>query len=63
MIKLDVEDYCDCCPMFEADVEKDYIDTFGGEAISNTIVSCKYKYMCRAIYKKALKERRGKETD
>lgn len=27
MIKLVVEDYCDCCPMFEADVEKDYIDT------------------------------------
>lgn len=58
MIKLEVETYCQTCPEFEPDVEKEveermYYDAgwFDGKTVNicNAIVRCKYRNRCASI--------------
>lgn len=54
MIRLDVQDYCQECPMFEAvtdhlDVR---LDSMGGEhGPINSVVRCEREEACREIHK------------
>lgn len=76
MIKLEVETYCQTCPEFEPDVEKDveermYYDSFWFDSktvsICNTIVRCKHRNRCASIHddieKKIRKEQEKKNND
>ena len=53
MIKLEVEDYCQNCPNFEAKLEKDSIVAGISPTITinETIVRCKYETMCENMYR------------
>lgn len=46
MIKLEVEDYCQDCPHFEADVDKQIL--YAGETpmICNTYIRCDHRMAC-----------------
>ena len=39
MVKLEIEEYCDNCPEFDAHVEKDV----------NTNITCEHKDKCRCL--------------
>lgn len=52
MIKLEVEDYCQDCRNFEADVQRPniYHAMFGEEFSSgDTIVRCEYRKHCKHV--------------
>ena len=63
MIKLEVEDYCQSCPEFEPDVDKDidryFVDTFDPfdpfdterreHVVCDTIIRCEHRGRCRSI--------------
>lgn len=63
-IVLEVEDYCQECADFDADVSSpERMRTAKGEAImSDTLVRCAYRNRCRAI-KRYLEKQKAKETD
>lgn len=46
MIKLNVEDYCQDCPEFEARADKLY----GDNRSLNTWVYCEHKKICKRIH-------------
>jgi hypothetical protein len=47
MIKLNIEDYCQTCAYFEADVEKcSYTDTHGVVHVTMTDVHCIHRDVC-----------------
>lgn len=54
MIKLDVKDYCQACPDFEAAVRKP--DTYYAEGrpyvVGDTIVRCEYREQCERLKKR-----------
>ena len=57
MIELDVEKYCENCPGFEADVERDHIeDGIGDEGYHITTITCKSKRRCAAMMRYLRKE-------
>lgn len=54
MLKLEKERYCENCTHFESEViekpqefysEGELVETFG-----NTVVGCKYRYICKRVY-------------
>lgn len=55
MIKLEVEDYCQNCPEFEAEVKKSHAIAIGRglkeEPVNETIVKCERSAQCEAIMK------------
>ena len=56
MIKLEVELYCQNCPLFEADVEKDnelvYNPLLNDTIRScDTVIRCARRYSCDEIYR------------
>ena len=51
MIMLDVRDYCQDCPKFEADVDKRIFTGPQGRIIAQTVVCCKRSDACREIHK------------
>ena len=50
MIMLDVRDYCQDCPKFEADVDKRIFHGPQGR-IAETVVRCEMADACREIHK------------
>lgn len=52
MIKLDVRDYCQECPDFEADVNRNVITGPFDELIEcNTVIQCENRIRCESIIK------------
>ena len=60
MVKLEVEDYCQSCPEFEPDVDKDirrgYVESFDPFDLErrervecNTIIRCEHRGRCQSI--------------
>lgn len=62
MIKLDIKDYCENCPDFRPEVDKEtvYMENFEDPLeparICETIITCEYAKRCECIYKKARKQ-------
>lgn len=60
MIKLTVEDYCQNCPLFEAEVEK--LTAYGStcerhaEGFAYTVIRCEHAERCAAIAGRLRKE-------
>ena len=50
MIKLNVKEYCQECPMFEADVEVNELSTIINNS-TTTFIRCKRRFECNVIYK------------
>ena len=50
MIKLDVNEYCQDCPMFEADVDKRVFIGPEGRRIAETVVCCERADACEQIH-------------
>lgn len=57
MIKLEVEEYCDDCPEFDAHVEKVVLFAGYSKKYCNTNITCEHKDKC-----KRLKDMIEKET-
>jgi hypothetical protein len=52
MIELIVEEYCQECPEFSPDIDKDIARAWNnGKMIFNTTVFCKYAYRCKQMEK------------
>lgn len=52
MITLIVEDYCQECPMFEPDINREIAGSWDGSRIVlDTTVFCKSAYKCREMQK------------
>ena len=52
MIRIDVQEYCDCCYDFEPDVtrpNKYFRDGYDEVTVGDTIVRCAYAKRCEAI--------------
>lgn len=53
MIKLEVEEYCQNCPEFEAEVKKSHAIAIGRglkeEPVNETIVKCEHAVRCEMI--------------
>lgn len=53
MITLDVEEYCQNCPDFEADVEKTQVFAIGKgmkkETANETVVRCEHSVKCNTM--------------
>ena len=49
MITLLVEDYCQHCPDFEADVQKQYFDDFYNTVNVDTNIKCIHRNKCAHI--------------
>lgn len=49
MIKLYVDDWCDNCTEFEADVEKTVAEESYGKSVNMTIIRCKHRKKCESI--------------
>ena len=61
MIKLEVQDYCQNCGCFQADVEHPQTLYFGGEPFDvsgDTIVRCEYRNHCKRL-KRHLEKQKG----
>lgn len=63
MITLKVEDYCQNCPEFDPDVDKDRYETIDYDmrarssdrvVFCSTTVTCQHRHRCAAIYQKAV---------
>lgn len=52
MIKLNIEDYCQDCPEFEACGDKLYADNLS----TDTFIYCEHKFICRRIHDHLLKK-------
>lgn len=61
MIKLDLKDYCQGCPCFEAAVEKTEL-VFNHEWHTDFTIRCKHRGVCYRIHKYVEEEQKNKET-
>ena len=67
MIKLDVQDYCQECPYFEAVMVPEYCrKSMGGAlvemvATGNTLVRCKNCHLCESAVTTALRLKEGEK--
>lgn len=63
MIKLDVDDYCQSCPDFEAEIEK-YTYGYTNEVkATNTTIRCKHGDRCRVMIRRLKEELEAIEND
>lgn len=71
MIKLNIEEYCENCPDFEPDVEKEVLTTEDYPYLestfkyANTIITCKSRDRCNCFYidmARNQKEKKEKEN-
>lgn len=51
MIRISVEDYCQDCPDFEAEVKKNTLVSCAIPISTDTCITCKYSDRCRQIHK------------
>lgn len=49
MITLVVKPYCNACPEFEPDVDKNTLYTCCGKEYTDTIVRCQHRKRCEAM--------------
>lgn len=52
MIRVDVQEYCDCCCDFEPEVtrpKKYFKDDYGEITVGDTIIRCTHAKRCEAI--------------
>lgn len=49
MIKLEVEEYCDDCPEFDAHVEKEVLFAGYSKKYCNTNITCEHKDKCKRL--------------
>lgn len=49
MIKLEVEEYCDDCPAFDAHVEKEVLFAGYFKQYYNTNITCEHKDKCKRL--------------
>lgn len=49
MIKLEVEEYCDDCPEFDARVEKAVLFDGYSKEYRNTNITCEHKDKCKRL--------------
>ena len=49
MIKLEIDEYCDNCPQFDAHVEKDVLFAGHSKKYFNTNITCEHKDKCRCL--------------
>lgn len=62
MIKLDVRDYCQNCPNFEADVIKPVVlHNMSGKdmTVDDTIVSCVHEHICELVTQTVLSDKKS----
>ena len=52
MIKLDVDDYCQSCPDFEAEIEKYTYGHINEVNATNTTIRCKHGDRCRVMIRR-----------
>ena len=52
MIKLDIQEYCQCCPYFRATSETltIYTNELENAVIGETVITCEDKYKCNLIH-------------
>lgn len=58
MIKLEIEEYCQDCPQFEAEVENPvplYAAGMIYEYVGDTTIRCEHRERCKNVYKHAKK--------
>lgn len=49
-INLHVNDYCQQCSNFDADVEKkEHVDVFGNYLSTDTNIHCKHRHICKRL--------------
>lgn len=58
MIKLNIEDYCQDCPLFEAHTDKLYDDNHS----TNIFVYCEHKFICKRIHDHLLTKLKEQEN-
>ena len=63
MIKLDVDDYCQSCPDFIADVEKFKYGCLNEIISVHTTIRCENSDRCRNMVKYLKEELEGEEHD
>ena len=63
MIKLDVDDYCQSCPDFIADVEKFEYGSLNEVKSVNTTIRCENSDRCRNLVRHLKEELKGEEHD
>lgn len=61
MIKLEIEEYCDNCPEFDAHVEKDVIFAGYSKKYFKTHITCEHKDKCQCL--KDMIEKEAKKRD
>lgn len=64
MIKLDVKEYCQECPDFEADIESISYPTFVGDdevKYHDSIIRCEHRDKCQQLYKHMTKHKEKTE--
>ena len=49
MIKLEIDEYCDNCPEFDAHVEKDVIFAGYSKKYFKTHITCEHKDKCQCL--------------
>ena len=63
MIKLDIDDYCQSCPDFIADVEKFEYGSLNEAKSVNTTIRCMNRDRCRNLVRRLKEESEGEEDD
>ena len=68
MITLDIDDYCNNCNEFDADVEKDMvvlsnIHKSNPTCKCNTTITCKHRFRCQSIKGYLDIQKNGKKND
>lgn len=58
MIKLEVENYCQNCPHFEADVDKQSLCADGAVVICDTYICCEHREGCARSFESGVKKGR-----
>lgn len=49
MIKLDIQDYCQNCRLFESETDSSSVITDGNIIVTNHIVRCRHAEFCKDI--------------
>lgn len=59
MIKLEVQDYCQNCDCFEADVECERLYALNKPVVVETTIKCGHRHVCENVKKHFEKESLG----
>lgn len=51
MVTVQIKDYCQDCPYFEAEMTKTRVHTLEGWVVTKTIIYCKHEVYCTVLEK------------